>query len=61
MHRHAVVPQWRNSSYGGSGNGQCVEVACPAVGLLVRDSRATADGTLRFAPERWSSLDRRLR
>ncbi|MGW0659461.1 DUF397 domain-containing protein [Streptodolium elevatio] len=61
MHRHAVVRQWRKSSYSGSGNGQCVEAACPAVGLLVRDSRATVGGTLRFAPERWSSLDRRLR
>ncbi|MEZ0095783.1 DUF397 domain-containing protein [Streptacidiphilus sp. EB129] len=48
------APAWRKSSY--SGNGQCVEIATPAVGVAVRDSKDPEGPTLSFSADAWSSF-----
>ncbi|MFF3617719.1 DUF397 domain-containing protein [Streptomyces sp. NPDC002467] len=49
---HPLV--WVKSSYTDTGN--CVEVATPADGILVRDSKRPAGPRVGLAPAAWSSL-----
>lgn len=50
---------WRKSS--ASGAGECVEVACSAASVLVRDSSAPPGAMLAFTSEQWSAFLRRIR
>ncbi|MBW1601525.1 DUF397 domain-containing protein [Streptomyces sp. JJ66] len=49
--------QWRKSTYSDGSGGDCVEVAACAEGSVhVRDSKATAQGTLTFTPTAWTTF-----
>ena len=51
---------WRKSSYsGGSGTGNCVEVAFEDKAVGVRDSKNTGGPTLAFSPTAWRTFVRR--
>lgn len=41
--------RWKKSSRSGGDNGQCVELAVPTEGLLVRDSKNPEGPSLRFS------------
>jgi hypothetical protein len=41
--------RWKKSSKSGGDNGQCVELALPTEGLLVRDSKNPDGPSLRFS------------
>lgn len=41
--------RWKKSSKSGPDNSQCVELAVPAEGLLVRDSKNPKGPSLRFS------------
>ncbi len=48
---------WRRSSYsggGGTGGGNCVEVAFGERSVAARDSKAPEDGLLILAPRQWA-------
>jgi hypothetical protein len=47
---------WRKSSYSGSGNTDCVEVAFVADEVGVRDSKNTDGPTLSFPPTAWRTF-----
>ena len=47
--------QWRKSSYS-SANGQCVEVACLAEAVAVRDSKHPDGPNLVFARQEWATF-----
>ncbi|NJQ14718.1 DUF397 domain-containing protein [Streptomyces bohaiensis] len=48
-------PNWRTSSYTGSGDNSCVEVADNQPAVLVRDTKhAGAGPMISFSPEVWS-------
>jgi hypothetical protein len=52
---------WRKSSHSGA-NGDCVEVARPAAGLIaVRDSKDPAGPRLAFTPGRWRAFTTAVR
>lgn len=44
---------WRKSSYSGSGNGGCVEVAVRPSEVAVRDSKDAGGPTLEFPTTQW--------
>jgi hypothetical protein len=53
---------WRKSSYsGGSGTGDCVEVAVAPTVIGVRDSKNTSGPTLAFSPTAWRTYTRSTR
>ncbi|POM26048.1 hypothetical protein BTM25_04320 [Actinomadura rubteroloni] len=53
---------WRVSSYSGSGNDTCVEVATNLVGVVgVRDSVDPDDPRLAVAPTTWRSLTTQIK
>lgn len=47
---------WRKSSYSGTGNGDCVEVALDTRNVAIRDSKAPATGHLTPGAPAWSAL-----
>jgi hypothetical protein len=47
---------WRKSSYSGTTNGDCVEVAMNPDAVGVRDSKNTAGPILELAPATWRAL-----
>ncbi|MFJ7998481.1 DUF397 domain-containing protein [Streptomyces sp. NPDC096310] len=50
-------PQWFKSSYSGSNDNDCVEVAsAPHAAILVRDSKNTHRPHLHFTPEAWAAF-----
>ncbi len=52
---------WRTSSYSGA-NGDCVEVARPAPGVIaVRDSRNPGGSRLAFSPRHWTAFTAALK
>lgn len=53
---------WRKSSYsGGDGaNGNCVELACAAHAVAVRDSKAPDAGVLAVSTATWHAFESRL-
>jgi hypothetical protein len=52
---------WRKTSHSGA-NGDCVEVACPASGLVaVRDSKDPGGPRLAFTPGQWTAFTTALR
>lgn len=53
-------PVWHKSSASGSQN-QCVEIACEAPAVLVRDSRDPSGAVLAFPSGQWSAFVRRIR
>jgi hypothetical protein len=44
---------WRKSSYSGSGNGDCVEVAMDPTAVGVRDSKNSTGPVLEFPADGW--------
>jgi Domain of unknown function (DUF397) len=54
-HEPAPLPQWRKSSYSGSGN-NCVEVAILPGHIMVRDSKNLAGPELTFTLKAWQAL-----
>jgi hypothetical protein len=52
---------WRKSSYSGSGNGGCVEVALATQAVGVRDSKHATGPTLIFPADRWHAFLTRVR
>lgn len=52
---------WRTSSHSGA-NGDCVQVARPAPGVIaVRDSRDPGGSRLAFSPRRWTAFTAALK
>lgn len=47
---------WRKSSYSGSGNGGCVEVALASETVGVRDSKHASGPKLTFPPTAWQTF-----
>jgi hypothetical protein len=52
---------WRKSSYSGSGDNDCVEVAFAASAVGVRDSKNTSGPTLAFSATAWRNYTRTTR
>lgn len=53
----SVLTAWRKSSYSGSENGACVEVADGVTGTVpVRDSKNPQGPAVAFEPAAWSSF-----
>ncbi len=52
---------WRKSSYSGSGDNDCVEVAFATRAVGVRDSKNTSGPTLAFSPTAWRNYTRSTR
>lgn len=50
-----VGMEWRKSTYSDSSN-SCVEVARPASGVYVRDTKDRTGGTLRFDRDGWRAF-----
>lgn len=48
--------EWRKSSYSGSANSSCVEVALTEIQTAVRDSKNATGPQLVFSPEAWRSM-----
>jgi hypothetical protein len=51
---------WRTSSYSGGSGGQCVQVAVPG-SVLVRDSKNSDGGYLRFSARAWREFAARIK
>lgn len=52
---------WRKSSYsGGSGTGDCVEIAFVPDNVAIRDSKNPRGPRLAFTPVRWRSFVQRM-
>ena len=52
---------WRTSSHSGA-NGDCVEVARPAPGMIaVRDSKDPGGSRLAFSPRHWTAFTAALK
>jgi hypothetical protein len=51
-----VEPTWRKSSYSGEGESNCVEVAFPARGVAVRDSKNITGPVLAFPVVQWEAF-----
>ncbi|MFD5115468.1 DUF397 domain-containing protein [Streptomyces sp. NPDC058391] len=49
-------PAWFKSSYSGSDNNDCVEVAAGPGVVLVRDSKDVRRSHLGFAPDAWAGF-----
>jgi hypothetical protein len=49
-------PAWTKSSYSGSNNNDCVEVAAASDAILVRDSKDPDGPRFSFTPEAWASF-----
>lgn len=47
---------WRKSSYSGSGDGDCVEVAATPGTVHVQDSKAQTGAALVFPKEQWAAF-----
>ncbi|MFI0239751.1 DUF397 domain-containing protein [Streptomyces sp. NPDC016845] len=49
---------WRKSTYsgGGSGGGDCVEIAELSEDIAIRDSKDSNGNALRFGPESWAGF-----
>ncbi|WNV91415.1 DUF397 domain-containing protein [Umezawaea sp. Da 62-37] len=47
---------WRKSTYSTSGQQSCVEVAYPAVGVAVRDSKNATGPALAFPLVQWRAF-----
>lgn len=54
--RDAIDLHWRKSSYSGTGNGDCVEVAAGTAGAAVRDSKDAASGYIELPSTSWAVL-----
>ncbi|WP_017592698.1 DUF397 domain-containing protein [Nocardiopsis potens] len=54
--RGALAPEWRTSSYSGTGGGQCVEVADLPAATLVRDSLTPDGAVLAFGRGAWAAF-----
>ncbi|MFD8327582.1 DUF397 domain-containing protein [Streptomyces lydicus] len=53
----SIITSWRKSSYSGSENGACVEIADGQPGVVpVRDSKNPHGPALVFSISRWSSF-----
>jgi hypothetical protein len=52
---------WRKSSYSGSGNTDCVEVAVGVGAVGVRDSKNAAGPRLQFPVTAWRGFAKRIR
>lgn len=48
--------KWRKSSYSNGSGGDCVEVAAPGDGLLVRDSKRPAGPVVAVGVEAWDAF-----
>ncbi|MFD5747841.1 DUF397 domain-containing protein [Streptomyces sp. NPDC127033] len=51
-----VAASWIKSSYSGSNDNDCVEVAATPATVLVRDSKDTDRTHLGFTPEAWAAF-----
>ncbi len=56
----AIDTLWRKSSYSGNG-GNCVEVADRDNRISVRDTKDRTGPTLRFTPDAWRHLVKRVK
>jgi hypothetical protein len=54
--REQAEATWRKSSYSGTGNGDCVEVAFAQERTAVRDSKDDAGVPLSFTPQAWRAF-----
>lgn len=54
--REQSKPTWRKSSYSGTGNGDCVEVARAQGRAAVRDSKDDAGVPLSFTSPAWRAF-----
>jgi len=52
--------EWRKSSYSEADDGNCVEVACTADGVAVRDSKNVSGPVLTVEVAQWRALVDRL-
>ncbi|MFF2063640.1 DUF397 domain-containing protein [Streptomyces sp. NPDC058200] len=52
----ASEPKWFKSSYSGSDNNDCVEVAAALGTVLVRDSKNVQCPHLGFTPDAWAEF-----
>lgn len=52
--------RWRKSSYSGS-QANCVEVADPGGGMLVRDTQDRSGPVLRLSPDAWRRFTDRVK
>jgi Domain of unknown function (DUF397) len=50
------LPEWRKSSYSGSGGGDCVEVAAVLGAVHVRDSKDRSGPNLDFPEGEWAAF-----
>ncbi|MFG1808781.1 DUF397 domain-containing protein [Streptomyces sp. NPDC049040] len=50
------APEWTKSSYSGSNNNDCVEVAASSGAILVRDSKDPEGARFSFSTEAWASF-----
>lgn len=59
------TPEWRTSSYSGSGGGECIEVGASAGAVLIRDTKQShlAEGrsVLRLTPSDFRHLTNTLK
>ncbi|MFD7897901.1 DUF397 domain-containing protein [Streptomyces sp. NPDC059743] len=53
---NASEPEWFKSSYSGSDDNDCVEVAATPTAVLVRDSKHTHGPRLALAPTAWADF-----
>lgn len=57
----AVALRWHKSSYSNGSGGDCVEVAQPRSGLVVRDSKRRSGPVVRFGADAWGAFVGELR
>jgi Domain of unknown function (DUF397) len=58
-----LTTRWRKSSYSGGNGGACIEIATRRHDghILVRDSKDSTGGTLRFSPDAWRRFAAQLK